>query len=330
VENFMPVVRMPCQPLCPVTYVFIGETHRHIESRNGARMDAHGDVWGDEQFQILYDAALRNDCRYHHANNDLKNAAESGKLQGTTYSLIRSQPYREVLDERGDRITVPNIKVAEKDKKDDIVLGFLHTPFYGTNLIFHLVNDICWHRHMLPFGFYFYENVPCTNRGWQDWNAGLISPPDHPHLRINPYSVTHLDMLYLLVTQNYYDRYIHFVSMLLWCQNRGCNVLRFYTHGRCRDQEFAMHMTLERHLHLFGSLVMFLEVLRDTNIDNKFPLADKLIKQLDNLLKRCTVDFGAKYEKITTYLPKWIVKKVGTTNLLQQVFPEIVLVKIPR
>lgn len=137
-------------------------------------------------------------------------------------------------------------------------------------------------------------------------------------------------MLYLLVTQNYYDRYIRFVNLLIWCQNRGCNLLKYYNHNRCRDPDLAQLVTLERHLHLFGSLVTFIEVLRETNTDNKFPLADKIIKELDNLLRRCVVDFGCDYTRIVTYLPKWIVKKVNHVNMLSKVFPEMVTVKPPQ
>lgn len=182
VENLMPIMRLPCQPLCPLQFVYIGETHRHIEARNGSRMDAVGEVWGDEQFQILYEFAIRNECRYNHASKEMQLAADKAKCAGVLYTLDDAAPFITVTDGKGDKITVANIKAATKGQ--DNIVGILHCPLYGTNMIFNLVNDLCWHRHMLPFGCYFYEVTTCHNRAWQDWNAGLISPAGFPHMRI--------------------------------------------------------------------------------------------------------------------------------------------------
>lgn len=201
----------------------------------------------------------------------------------------------------GKLITVPPptgsgqpVVVAELDvcKAEDADLR-LYKPVIYNALLFDLVNNVFWHRHMLPFGCYFYTDVPSdtNHRGWTDWKAGLI-PVSGGRLYINPFSVTYADIVNMAVSAPYLHRFKEFVRSLLYILQRegeergeggACNILRYYARkGYHTDRAFRKFITMERYLHLLGSVYLLNRACMENNSENQGVGTETELNSLQN------------------------------------------------
>ena len=93
-------------------------------------------------------------------------------------------------------------------------------------------------------------------------------------LYINPFSVTHADMLNMAVSSPYMQRFKEFITSLLYIlQGDGvggsCNILRYHhRRGYATTKEFRKFITMERYMHLLGSVYLLSETCKENNNSN--------------------------------------------------------------
>lgn len=132
-------------------------------------------------------------------------------------------------------------------------------------LAFRPMLDKCWHRYMFPFGTFAYV-APSAGAGKSetDYRDTLRQGLD-PRQYINPYSVALADVLYLCNTAGYLERFVYTIGILLWAKRESFNLLH---HRRYRGRDVRrmsrldMFLTLEKHLHVFGSIWLHLHVMQ--------------------------------------------------------------------
>lgn len=171
----------------------------------------------------------------------------------------------------GPAVTVAELDVAKPEKAD----LRLYKPVIYNALLFDMVNNHFWHRYMLPFGCYFYTEVStdATQHGWRDWKAGLHSVSGG-RLYISPFSVTYADLLNMAVSAPYMLRFKEFITSLLYILQRegdggSCNILRYHRRrGYNTDISFRRFVTMERYLHLLGSVYLMNRACMENNDEN--------------------------------------------------------------
>jgi hypothetical protein len=213
----------------------------------------------------------------------------------------------------------PQIREAPDKAVPD---GILRKPEFAVQKNFEYLNDKFWHRYMLPFGCYFYNKPPETHQGWKDWCAGLRTPPGKD-VCISPYSVTFADVLYLANTTGWVDRFIFTLGVILWAKCYGCNLLRYYrTHLCTTDHTFRAFVSLERHLHLFGSIHLLRSVLRENThaVGGNWTETLSILNQMET---ECCQNFFVMKNSLATHLDSFLIKEsAGNLSLMVSVFPK--------
>ena len=132
-------------------------------------------------------------------------------------------------------------------------------------LAFRPMLDKNWHRYLFPFGTFCYV-APSSGAGKTetDYRDTLRQGLD-PRQYINPYSVALADVLYLCNTSGYLERFVYVIGVLLWAKRNGFNLLH---HRRYRGRDVRRmsrldtFLTLEKHLHVFGSIWLHVHVMQ--------------------------------------------------------------------
>jgi hypothetical protein len=315
VEMLNPLIRpYGCGPVAPQENFVLRTYDRIIEIRNECRYDKRGLAVGDRTFKRAYQQAMRDIARYNRAEKSLRDKADAAEYAGVPYRFERDGRNNIHLD----KDKCPVLVAADGDKHD--VDGVLRSPAMAVRKAFEYVQDKHWHRYLFPFGCFFYHDPKKTEPGWKEWMADMV-PCKTGDLCINPYSVTAADVLYLCNTVGYLERFVFVLGVILWAKEYGCNLLR-YERRSGTDNEFRMFVTLERHMHLFGSIHMHRRVL-ETSKNDVGGNWSEMLELLDRLETKCGQEFGVQKNSLASHFDNMIVHKMkGQTGTIQSAFPK--------
>jgi hypothetical protein len=301
IELLEPLIKpYQCGPVAPANWVVLRSYQKILEWRDEIRMDETGHAHGDRSMKCAYQTALRNIARFDASSAADKAEAVKAKMKG--------------------------MPTADGDR---LLLGPLRSHEYAVLHAFRFLMGGYWHRHLLPFGCYAIEK-PTNLQGavWEDWRKRHVVSKANGSL-MNPCAVTSADILYLCGTQGYLDRFIFTVSIILWAKAKyKINLLMHRSAGTSRDgggngnQQFDEYMTLEKHLHLFGSVYMHKRIMETSE-----NWAGKLetIRVLDSLLKDCYLHFVPDRNSLNRDLENMIVEQFrGSLTGVQAFFPNAV------
>lgn len=198
----------------------------------------------------------------------------------------------------------------------------LRSPEHAVKWAFKYLTNKHWHRYLLPFGCFFYDRVTACDGVWKMWVDSLLPCKANPALRINPYSVTAADVLYLCNTTGYLERFMFVIGVIVWAKRRGCNLLIHTRQGDRTTADYCLFMTLEKHLHLFGSIYLHRRVLESNKIDVGGNWTETL-EMLNRLENECCTEFGLDRVTLRRDLENMTVERVKSNlSLLQSVFPK--------
>lgn len=296
IELFELLVRpYGCGPMAPSNWVVFRTYQKIVEMRDELRMDEEGFMHGDRTFKRCYQSCLRTMARFN-----LLSPEEQKTVTAAGW--------------KGHRFTTD----------DPLFLGPVRAPSFNVEHTFRFLMDKFWHRYLLPFGCYAYEKSTQTvGAGWERWKASLIS--SKTGILMNPYSVTAADILYLCNTSGYLDRLVYIVGIILWAKKEGgVNLLR-HVSPQPRDtssEAFDRFMTMEKHLHLFGSIYMHRKVLEMNNQLVTHNWKDT-IALLSGFLTESYSRFGLSRDSLNRDIDNMIVDnpKANTLTNIQAFFP---------
>lgn len=197
-EMLTPLIRpYGCGPVAPADWLVLRTYQRIVEMRDEMRMDEQGLCIGDRTFKRRYQQAETDIRRYNKQPPETRSEAARKGDSGVEQS--RSGPEK----------TGPHPRIR--------------SPTYAVRSAFRYLTDKHWHRYMLPFGCFFYDRVNTTanDSSWNGWIESLVPCKANPSLRINPYSVTAADILYLCNTTGYLERFMFVIGVILWAKQRG-------------------------------------------------------------------------------------------------------------
>lgn len=296
-EMLTPLIRpYGCGPVAPADWLVLRTYQRIVEMRDEMRMDEQGLCIGDRTFKRRYQQAEADIRRFEqHKAEVQKNAEEAGE-RGLDMSTF------------GDENHAPNPR--------------LRSPANAVRWAFKYLTDKHWHRYLFPFGCFFYDRVGATDPSWKGWVDSLVPCKANPALRINPYSVTAADILYLCNTTGYLERFTFIIGVILWAKQRGCNLL-IHTAAKT-SADYRTFVTLEKHLHLFGSIYLHRRVLESNKIDVGGNWTETL-EMLNRLENECYTEFGLSEVRVALRrdLDNMTVERVkSNVSTLQSVFPK--------
>ena len=189
---------------------------------------------------------------------------------------------------------------------------------------FRILTPQLWHRHLFPFGTYAYANTSSMDTSIRQT---LHMGRDASKHMINPYSVSHADILYLCNTSGYLDRYMRIIAILLWAKREDTNLLiyrRFRsdkpTEMRSRSETIDGFFTLERHLHVFGSIWLHIEVMRSNKQQVGGNWSEKL-KELESWFHEMTTDFNVNRDVLERHIRHLTLRSMtGSLSGIQNFF----------
>lgn len=201
--------------------------------------------------------------------------------------------------------------------------GRLRSPLATMHWTYRFMTHQFWHRHLLPFGCYFYENVKALDpQGWGPFINSLAVCKANPNLHINPYSVTMMDVAMLLTAPGYVERLVMVARYIVHFKLKGFNMLvhtRGYRSQDCSNKECRKHITREKYLHLFGALHMTRRVIQQhMTLDNSRNL--NMVEDVENL---CYAAFNMQEARlaITHFLDCMIINNTkGNISVIQSAF----------
>ena len=317
IEMRVPLVRpYGCGPVAASDEVVLRTYDRIIEVRDEVRFTDRGLAVGDRTFKRCYHQARRAVARYDFASPALRRAADDAGLKGVHFVYTQTISTRRVGDKE---IRYPEIRKADENEIPD---GVLRQPKYAVLKHFEYLNNNPWHRYLFPFGCFFWEKPADSHKGWKEWNSSLLTPPSKSDVRINPYSVSTVDILYLCNTDGYLERFVFVIGVIHWAKCWGVDLLRYHKKPSVKtDADFRSFVTLERYLHFFGSIHLHKKVIEETNsaIGGHWT---KMVEMLDHLETKCCQEFNVPKHSLNGDFDNMTVKKnVKNLSSLVQVFP---------
>jgi hypothetical protein len=294
IEHLDPLIRpYGCGPVAPANWLVLRTYQKIIELRDEIRCDEFGLVVGDRTMKRCYQQAMRDIKRYEAASPALRVQADAAGTKGV--------PAPPVLGES---------------------VGRIRSPVAAVENAFAYIMDKHWHRYVLPFGCYFIHKPTTESRGWTEWKTYMATSArcNTNNLLINPCAVTAADVLYLCNTVGYMKRFTFVVGIIIWAMQKGVNILRHTR--RHTDSHYRLYMTLEKLLHLFGSIYMHRKVLEsnDNVVAGNWTDTINLLVELE---KQCYSMFNLKPHSLTYYLDNMVVETIrGSPSALVNVFPK--------
>lgn len=292
-----------CAPRHNVNTLVLRNYTLLLQVRDDALRDYDGELCGDHCFMRCWYASQKYKSLWnrHHASTAAKNPKDEGPDGAgadtqTTGLMTRIKLFRGIPD--------------------------------AIHWAFRMINGRFWHRQLLPFGCFFYENVNALDqRAYEPWIKSLLPVKPLSNTYVNPYSVTHADVLYLVNTENYLERILNVVIVILELKQCKYNLLRFtprHTENDHTTRESRTNMSLERYLHLFGCLYMHRCVMANNlaNIGGNWTEKIRKVEYYENM---CYQVFGlmSDQKKIQDFLQMFMVDKPKPNNnsVIQSVFP---------
>lgn len=297
IELLEPLIRpYGCGPVAPANWIVLRTYMKIVEWRDEIRMDESGLTIGDRGFKYSYQDCLRQIARYMAAAAAVREAADKAKWKGVE---------------------------TNNEKEKGLFLGPLRSPEFAIRHAFRFFLDRYWHRYLLPFGCFAIEKPSVQGAGWDDWRNHQVAAKNNSGNLMNPCSVTAADILYLCNTTGYLDRFVYITGIILWAKKKGVNLLRHRSPAP-RDAgsaTFDEFMTMEKHVHLFGSLCLHKKVL-ETNNSYVGGNWTESIKILDILLYESYARFGLHPNSLNRDLDNMYVDaRVGSLTGMQTFFP---------
>jgi hypothetical protein len=102
--------------------------------------------------------------------------------------------------------------------------------------------------------------------------------------------VASADILYLCNTGGYLERYVYIIGVLIWAKRHGFNLLHHRRPGRSANK-LDEYYTLEKHLHIFGSILLHQWVMESNKLDVGGNWGE-MMQVLQHLLAEAMADFG--------------------------------------
>jgi hypothetical protein len=305
VEMLEPLVRpYGCGPVAPGSWLVLRTYQKIIEVRDEMRFDEFGLCIGDRTFKRAYHQALRDIALYNAAGSQTQTLAQAAGTKGVPVDRVNG-------------VSMPNARIRN--------------PTAAIEHSFAYLLDKHWHRYLLPFGCYFFEPPKSDGQAWSEWKT-YNSPSNRsatsmtttatssnvtPYF-INPFSVTAADILYLCNTSGYLDRFLFVVGIILFAKKNDVNLLR---HTRKHsDSSYRLFVTMEKHIHLFGSLYMHRKVLHENNhmVGGNWT---ESVELLDRLETECCTWFGVDKNSLNRDFDTMIVEKLSSLNNVMNYFP---------
>lgn len=195
-------------------------------------------------------------------------------------------------------------------------------------LAFRPLLDKLWHRYLFPFGTFAYA-APASGAGRTETDyRDTLRQGDSRY--INPYSVAHADILYLCNTQGYLERFVYIIGILLWARRNNFNLLhhRRYRGGVGANGQLEVRrlsrldqfLTLEKHLHVFGSIWLHLHVMQS----NKQQVGgnwSQMMQNLECLGRELMADFNVDRELVEARVKDMTIRSMaGSLECLNKFF----------
>ena len=299
-----PAVRM----LPSSGYLQLGTYCTILDVRRECRPALQGMALGDRTFKRCYQNALRDLNRYRMASDSLQKEAHKAGYVGVNIVFDGTEAH--------NGGSYPRIRRANANERADAVL---RAPRFAAMKAFDIFNDKPWHHWLFPFGCFFYENMP-TSDGWKTWSDFMLQGRNTNYL-ISPYSVTSLDVKFLLMCPGYVERFEYLVSIIVFLKKEmNYNILQCHRLPSCvpSDATFRRFLTLERYFYLFGSIWMHFGESKSNVVETGCPAAHR--KEFSRLWIMVCAAFTE--EPNTDILEYAVVRSVRSTQMLSSIFPK--------
>lgn len=156
---------------------------------------------------------------------------------------------------------------------------------------FRPVVDKLWHRYLFPFGtFAFKTNATGSSKSEVDFRNELSNKKPGSATVMNKYSVAAADILYMCNTGGYLERYIYIIGVIMWAKRHGYNLLH-HRHSTKSINKLDEFYSLEKHLYVFGSIMLHLWVMESNKLDVGGNWGE-MLQVLQHLLTDAISDFG--------------------------------------
>lgn len=281
VEMVTPLMRpYGCGPVAPSNWVVLRTYQRIIEVRDETRMDDTGLAIGDRTFKRCYQLAQLE------LGSRGRGGGGGGGPSGPSGGL--------------------NTGVGFSDERAIAIFNS-----------FRYVSDKLWHRYLFPFGTFLYRNPGTTSKTEANWKKWMLDTPRDTSHVMNPYSVTAADILYLCNTGGYLDRFLYLIGIILWARRNGVNLLHHLRSNRakpgtCHKQnKLDQFYTLEKHLHVFGSIRLHLWVMESNKQDVGGNWTETM-ETLHRLNAQLTTEFGVDPNMIESHLKPMTIRSMAT------------------
>ena len=319
IEMPVPLYPPACSTTAPQGWITTENARKILMMRDETRMNERGLALGDSTILRLYQRARADINRYCHASPELQ--AEADKCGPAGVNFVFTGKLKTVKTDKGP-LEVPDIRASQHNEKPD---GVLRNKIHAIRKAFAPINEMHWHRYLLPFGCYFWTGVPENHRGWKDWKRGLCPLPGREDMLISPFSVTANDVLYLVNSGGYLDRFMAVINIIRWSMHQGVNLLVCYpTRGCGTDADFRRFVTLERYMHFIGSLRLHHCIIQEVYSDRTLGLPtlwSRWTDELRNNMGKIVAEF-LRLAPHLFVLDYFTVRSLtGSLSLLSQVFP---------
>lgn len=264
--------------------------------REGMRMDDQGVTLGDRDFKRYSQEAMR-------------------QIELLTKKTGGSDPVKLSVEDRVDAIEGAFRPILA-------VLGCFTQKHART------LSDKLWHRYLFPFGTYIFEmSNASTSKTEALFKETLMQPRKNASkgtYYMNPFSVCMADILYLCNTEGYLERFMAILWIILWAKGNGVNLLRHHRKSKSRPDASRLDQffTLEKHLHLFGSIWLHRHVMQCNQIEvgGNWEVAMNKLNMLEDQL---LIAFGVKNKQPfihsrVKYMTMCRINSVGTINAFFQ------------
>ena len=260
-----------CAPVAPQDWVVLRTYARIVEMREGTRMDDNGVVLCDRDVKRFYQSGGR--------------PAPPPDPGGQAEARGGERDRPSFLD-RGAPGTVARVAIIE--------------------MSFRSMLDKLWHRYMFPFGTFMYNTPPASAGKTETTYRETLQAgrTDAKHV-INPYSVALADILYLCNTAGYLERFAYIMCVILWAKRENCNLLhhrRYHGTEVRRLSRLDQFLTLEKHMHLFGSIWLHIHVMQ-SNKEQVGGNWNEMVQNLESLGNQLAAEFNVNRDLVGGGVP---------------------------